>query len=307
MSSETSPTYEYYPYEGQFRQEPLIIDVPASEPPEKRPFPPRSKRRRVWLPFTLFVLTCLSTLLTGGWIYAVPLMTILVFHEAGHWLQARRYGVRASFPYFIPMPFTPVGTMGAVIGMGSNMSDRRALFDIGITGPLAGLVPTILFCIMGLQWSEITTLPSSGGAGLLLGEPLLFKWLARLTLGPLQEGQDIMLHPMAFAGWVGMLITALNLLPIGQLDGGHVLYGLLRKKAHVVATFLLFGAMVAVFIFEFWAWSLMILLLALMGPKHPPTANDYVSLGWGRVALGWLALAFVPLGFTPMPFRFLAG
>jgi len=188
--------------------------------------------------------------------------------------------------------------------MGSNMSDRRALFDIGITGPLAGVVPTILFCIMGLQWSEITTLPSSGGAGLLLGEPLLFKWLARLTLGPLQEGQDIMLHPMAFAGWVGMLITALNLLPIGQLDGGHVLYGLLRKKAHAVATVLLFGAMVAVVIFGFWAWSLMILLLALMGPKHPPTANDYVSLGWGRVALGWLALAFVPLGFTPMPFRF---
>ncbi len=270
---------------------------------------PVARRRRIGLPVLLFVATCLSTLLVGsagsglahGLMFALPLMTILICHEAGHFLQARRYGVYASLPYFIPMPISPIGTFGAVIAMQARMGDRKALFDIGITGPLAGLVPTLIFCVVGLHWSQVVTLPKGGGA-FLLGEPPIFKLLTHHIFGPLPPGKDILLHPMAFAGWVGLLVTALNLLPIGQLDGGHVLYGLLREKAHQVASMLLLAAAVAVVWYGLWGWTLMLMLLMLMGPVHPPTANDNVPLGPGRIILGWLTLAFIPIGFTPTPF-----
>jgi membrane-associated protease RseP (regulator of RpoE activity) len=139
---------------------------------------------------------------------------------------------------------------------------------------------------------------------MMLGEPVLFKMLAAWIHGPIPKGHDLFLHPVAFAGWVGLLITALNLLPIGQLDGGHILYGLLRTQAHKVATLLLLGAVVAVLWYGLWGWTLMLLLLILMGPVHPPTANDRVPLGTVRTVLGWLTLAFVPLGLTPIPFSF---
>ena len=228
-------------------------------------------------------------------------MTTLLAHELGHFLQARRYGVPASLPYFIPMPFSPIGTMGAVILMQPGRGDRRTLFDIAVTGPLAGLIPALLFSILGLQRSQVIQMAEQP-AGLILGEPLLFRLLAYFTFGPLPEGQDIALHPLAFAGWVGIFITALNLIPIGQLDGGHILYSLLLKRAHVVAQALLLMAVVAVFMWGYWGWMLMIVLLMLMGPAHPPTANDHVPLGTGRTILGWASLFFVPLGFTPMPF-----
>lgn len=263
----------------------------------------RRARRRVMLPAVLFALTCLATLDVGGWLYAVPLMTILVFHEMGHFLQALRHRVPASLPFFIPMPYTYLGTMGAVIGMEAHKGNRRELFDIGITGPLAGLVPTIIFCIVGLHLSEVKQLDPQAGETVMLGEPLLFKWFSYEIFGPLPEGKDIQLHPVAYAGWVGLLVTALNLIPIGQLDGGHILYALLRQRAHVVATALLLGAVAAMVIFEYWAWTLMLLLLIIIGPAHPPTADDYAPMGRFRFVLGVLTLAFVPIGFTPMPFK----
>jgi membrane-associated protease RseP (regulator of RpoE activity) len=137
-----------------------------------------------------------------------------------------------------------------------------------------------------------------------LGEPLLFKLLAYLTFGRLRENQDILLDPIAFAGWVGIFITALNLFPIGQLDGGHILYALLRRRAHIIARTLLIAAVIAVIVWQLWAWTLMLLLLLLMGPVHPPTANDDVPLGTTRTILGWLSLMFVIIGFTPTPFYF---
>ena len=130
----------------------------------------------------------------------------------------------------------------------------------------------------------------------------MFKLFSHWIFGPLPAGLDISLHPLAYAGWVGIFITALNLVPIGQLDGGHILYALLRRKAHPVAVCLLSGAAVAVLLFRYWGWSVMLALLIVMGPKHPPTADDDVRLGSGRVLLGWLTLLFVPLGFTPTPF-----
>jgi membrane-associated protease RseP (regulator of RpoE activity) len=122
------------------------------------------------------------------------------------------------------------------------------------------------------------------------------------VFGPIPAGADVVLHPIAYAGWVGIFITALNLFPIGQLDGGHVLYALPLRRAHGVAQGLLLAVMLAVVVWGYWGWTLMILLLMWMGPLHPPTANDDVPLGTARTILGWATLAFVPLGFTPVPF-----
>jgi Zn-dependent protease len=328
---------------------PPVVPLPGEDlaPIEASPvygpydLPPR--RRRWGLPLTLFVATCLSTyfgyafyndwvfrgvlnhtfreaieLIARHWyvpkalIYSVCVMTILGCHEMGHFLQARRYGVRTSLPIFLPMPFTPIGTLGAVIAMDSRVANRRALFDIGITGPAAGLVPTLLFCLLGLQfgWSELAPLPPVAlepGNPYVFGEPLLFQWLSWLVFGPRPEGFDIVIGPMAFAGWVGLLITALNLIPIGQLDGGHILYALFRRRAHAIATTLLLAAVAATVVYGLFGWWLMLLLLILMGPKHPPTSDDNVALGKLRVVLGWAMLAFLPLGFTPNPFPGLQG
>jgi membrane-associated protease RseP (regulator of RpoE activity) len=261
------------------------------------------RQRQVLLPLLLFAATCYTTLHAFGPVYAAALMTTLLFHEFGHFVQAVRYGVPASLPYFIPVPGSLIGTMGAVIVMQPHVGDRRAIFDIGITGPLAGLVPALVFSMIGLQWSHVVV-THGDAAGLQLGEPLLFKALAYLTFGPLGPNQDLQLHSLAFAGWVGVFITALNLIPIGQLDGGHVLYCLLLKRAHPVSQIVLLAAMLCVIVFGYWGWSLMILLLMLMGPLHPPTANDDIPLGPGRTILGWATLLFVPIGFTPMPFTF---
>jgi membrane-associated protease RseP (regulator of RpoE activity) len=239
----------------------------------------------------------------GGLLFSAPLMIILLAHEFGHYIQARRYGVPASLPYFIPVPFPPLGTMGAVIAMRGRIGDRRALYDIGITGPLAGLIPTFIFCVLGIMWSEfVPNDPIRLRHVLGIEVPLVFSWMRELLLGTPLRGEALLYHPMASAGWVGILITALNLIPIGQLDGGHVLYALLREKAHLIATMLLFGAAAAVVYYQLYHWSVMLVLLALMGPRHPPTGNDYVPLGPVRIVLGWLTLAFVIVGFTPVPF-----
>lgn len=313
--------------QSQWSQDPILVAALVPEPPASPPAPPQVTRRRIWLPLTLFLVTCVSTFVAGcgvyelllaaamgqldalqllpqallnywadGLTYAVCVMTILACHEAGHFIQAWRYRVRASLPYFLPMPISPIGTFGAVIVMDSRVGDRRALFDIGITGPLAGLVPTLIFCALGIQDAHLVARPD------MFGDPLLIKFLAWLKFGPLPAGHAIAIGKMGFAGWVGLLITSLNLMPIGQLDGGHILYGLLRKRAHFVATFLLLAAMVAVVVTGNLGWIVMLLLLAIMGPKHPPTADDNAPLGIWRILLGWLTLAFIVIGFTPTPF-----
>lgn len=270
----------------------------------------RPPRRRVLIPVLLFLATCASTYVTGshlspspwsGLLFSGPLMFLLTAHEMGHFLQAMRHRVPASLPFFLPMPLSPIGTMGAVIAMRAHIGDRRALFDIAITGPIAGLIPAILFSLVGLSLSTVVDLQPGAVAG-MLGEPLIFKAMVYLTIGPYGEQQCVLLHPLAFAGWVGIFITALNLIPIGQLDGGHILYALLRKRAHVVATGLFYLAVAAVAITGNWGWIVMLLLLMMMGPNHPPTADDTVELGAIRVVLGYLSLAFVVVGFTPTPF-----
>ncbi len=292
-----------------------VVEVIPGEPWQWREVRPVRPRRRWLLHVLLFVATCLSTWLAGtgmvtedgfqgilmGLWYAVPVMTILLCHEMGHFLQACRYGVYASLPYFIPMPIiSPFGTMGAVIAMEPRIGGRRALFDIGITGPLAGLVPTFIFLIIGLQHSKFA-FPSSGE--FVFGASPLLTFLTNCIRGPAPRGMGVDLDPMAFAGWVGLFITSLNLIPIGQLDGGHVLYALLRRKAHKVAKFLLFAALFLVILNwqQLHIWTPMLILLFLMGPIHPPTADDDEPLGIVRIILGWLTLAFIVVSFTPMP------
>lgn len=273
--------------------EPIVLRV---EPP---PPPPPPARRRWMVPLALFLATCASTWIAGDWVYALGVMTILTAHELGHYFQSVRYRIPASLPYFLPMPFSPLGTLGAIISMQARIAHARALFDVAITGPLAGLVPTMIFSIIGLKLS--TVVPTAGQAGVQLGEPLLFKLLSHLTLGPLPDDQTVLLHPLAFAGWVGLLVTSLNLVPIGQLDGGHILYALIGRRAHKVALALLGGAVVAVVVGGYWSWVLMILLLMLIGPLHPPTADDDMPLGRTRQILGWATLLFLIVGFTPTP------
>lgn len=288
------------------------VEQPQSLPHHQPYRPPQRYLGRAAL---LLLATCFSTFYVGvanvwgsydpfeavrrGFIYAASLMTILLCHEMGHFLQSCRYGVFSSYPYFLPIPIQPFGTMGAVIFMEPRAGHRRALFDIGISGPLAGLVPTLIFCIIGIRLSTYTT-----QVGNEVNFPLLFVWLFGLFGQHISHDAIPVLHPTAFAGWVGLFITSLNLIPIGQLDGGHVLYALMRKKARYIAGFLLFAVVIVVATNEkLYTWAVMLMILFIMGPFHPPTANDDEPLGILRYIIGWATLAFVVIGFTPMPFK----
>ena len=235
----------------------------------------------------------------SGLMYAIPLMSILFCHEMGHYLQSVRHRVPASFPYFIPLPLPPLGTMGAVILQGRGVATRRQMFDIAVSGPIAGLVVTIPVLLLGIYQSgyEKATL----GGGLEFGEPLLLQWVIHWIHGPGLPGESFMITTLGLAGWVGVFITAMNLLPVGQLDGGHILYTLIGRKAHAVAFLVIAAGVAMMFIQETYTFSLLLILLMVTGLRHPPTANDSEPLGTGRAVLGWLTLSFLIIGFTPTP------
>lgn len=301
-------------------------------PPE--PGPAFRPSAGVWrLSLILFMLTCCSTFLIGtvvyggvrldillaallgegphrmaiirhalwsGLCYAGPLMSILLLHELGHYLQARRYGVPAIPPLFIPLPLPPFGTMGAVIVQSPHHADRKAMFDIAISGPLAGLVLALPVAWLGILQSKTAVIDPSHGAQ-VFGDPWVLKWMIRAVHGPLGPNEDVIINPLLMAGWVGVFITALNLTPIGQLDGGHILYCLIGRRAHVVAIMLIGLVIAYMVISQYWAFSVMVMLMLMMGVKHPPTANDHVPLGTARHVLGWLTLAFLLIGINPRP------
>jgi Zn-dependent protease len=293
---------------------------------ESGTLPDRWKRRQRLCVY-LFFATCLSTFLIGsnlfptmlfqsgrkyimatglwnmaweGLKYSGPLMLILLCHEMGHYLQARRYGVPATFPFFIPMPIPPLGTMGAVIVQGAGVANRRAMFDIAVSGPLAGLVVALPVLYYGVTQSSYVEYDFSRG-GIEFGEPLLLQWMIQAVHGPQPDGMVLVNSSLLFAGWVGVLITALNLIPVGQLDGGHILYTLIRKKAHFVAYAVLIGGFAYMVYIQYPAYLLLFILMLLMGPKHPPTSNDSMRLGWPRQVIGWLTMSFIILGFTLRP------
>ncbi|GAB4114574.1 MAG: site-2 protease family protein [Candidatus Caldatribacteriota bacterium] len=238
----------------------------------------------------------------GGFWYAIPLLTILLAHELGHFFISKNYGVVVTLPLFIPFPLSPFGTLGAIIKMSGFLPNRKALFDIGIAGPLAGLILTLPTIIIGLNLSQVVVLSELKEPVIPLGSSILFSLMEKIMFGPLPEGQDIILHPMAYAGWVGLFVTALNLLPIGQLDGGHIIYSLMGKKSKIVyyLTLTILG-LICIFINP--AWILLWCLLFLFGFKHPPTLDDTIPLDKKRYFLGFFILIFFILSFTPVPFR----
>lgn len=271
----------------------------------------------------LFLLTCVTTFYAGmystgprpamidqaaflrGIMYAGPLMLILLCHEMGHYLQSRRHGVPATLPFFIPTPpdFGLFGTMGAVIVQAGGFANRRALFDIAVSGPIAGIIIAIPVAWYGVQQSEVHVFEPDA-ASIRFGDPLILKAMVYLTHGPLAENQDVVLNPLLFAGWVGIFLTGLNLMPIGQLDGGHVLYTLLGKRAHTVAFLAWIGLITYMVLAQYWGFVVIVILLGMMGLKHPPTSNDNMTLGVGRTITGWLTMALLFLCFTPQPIQF---
>ena len=237
----------------------------------------------------------------GAVLFSVPLMVILTAHELGHYWQTRRYNILSSPPFFIPFPLPPFGTLGALIRMNGRVPSARALFDVGVSGPLAGLAATLVFLAVGLANSTLVDAEPATGEALVFGEPLLFRWASLLFFDRSDPTQVLTMHPTAAAAWVGLFLTTLNLLPMGQLDGGHVLYALLRRRAVYFSTALFIAAAGAVFLFERWNWLAMLFLIALFGLEHPPTADDSTRLGPLRTAIGWGTLALVAIGFTPNP------
>lgn len=191
--------------------------------------PEQANRRRVALSVGTFLVTCASTTYVGGLAYSIPLMSILLAHELGHYVAARIHRVPASPPYFMPLPFGPLGTLGAVILMSQRIPRRNALLDIGAAGPLAGLVVTLPILIYGIIESPVQPMQEAG-VFLQEGHSLLYGGLLYLLKGPFADGHDIRLSPTAFAGWAGLLVTMINLIPVAQLDGGHVAYALLGSR-----------------------------------------------------------------------------
>ncbi len=302
----------------------------GSQPERAREHPEPEARPRYTLSAILFALTCWSTTYIGagdeplaaGLAYSVPLMAILLSHELGHYIAARIHRVPASLPYFVPVPLPPLGTMGAVILMRERIASRNALLDIGAAGPLAGLAVALPVLTYGILQSPVVPVPDV--IHYKEGHSLLYAGMLRLLKGPIPEGHDIFLGPTAFAGWAGLLVTMLNLIPALQLDGGHVAYALLGERYHRVSRLLrraLFplaiGVALAYGMPAFAAgkrgdalmgelapgmqWLVWGVVLAVMGrgagPEHPPT--DPMPLSPRRRALACVTLSLFVLLFMP--------
>lgn len=237
------------------------------------------------------------SLLMRGLPFSLTLMAILLAHEFGHYFACRYYGVDASLPYFMPAP-TPIGTFGAFIRMRSPIYAKQALFDIGIAGPLAGFAVLVPALIFGIACSKV--LPGIANRGeLVFGVPKLIELLEK-AIFPGVRTADIYLHPVARAAWVGIFATALNLLPIGQLDGGHILYSFIGER-HKLASRIFAVALLPLGRL-YWPWYAWAVLLFVFGVRHPPIF-DPAQLGRGRKQLGVLALAIFLLCFMVAPLQ----
>jgi membrane-associated protease RseP (regulator of RpoE activity) len=240
-------------------------------------------------------------LLNGLW-YSAPALLILGAHEFGHYFMCRRYNVDATLPYFIPAPLPVTGTLGAVIRIREPFPTRKALFDIAIGGPIAGFLVLLPFLFAGMKASEAGMMQP--GSGLGIGAPLLFRWVADLVFGPLPVTHAINLHPVVFAAWFGMLATAINLLPFGQLDGGHLSYATLGRWAAPVSIATVSAAVVmTVLVSPSWIVMtlIMVVMLALFGPHHPRVLDEHEPLGAGRYVVAILAAIIFAICFTATP------
>jgi membrane-associated protease RseP (regulator of RpoE activity) len=276
-------------------------------------------RSRVGLNVALFVLTCLTTLIAGsgafltfdpfaqparlltGVPFAFTLLAILGTHEFGHYFTARYHGAAVSLPYFIPAPPPFLfGTLGAIIRMGSAVRDRNALFDIAVAGPLAGLAVAVPALLLGLGWSAVAAIPPGGH--IVFGDSLLMRALVYLSFGRIPDGMDVFVHPVALAGWVGLFVTALNLFPVGQLDGGRIAYALFGRH-HRLVGHLTVGGLVALGAIT-WSPNWLVwaaLVFFFVGFRHGAPLDDVTPLTPGRRALGYACLLLLVLLIPPVP------
>jgi membrane-associated protease RseP (regulator of RpoE activity) len=303
------------------------FDASFAPPPRPRKF-----QSRLWLHALLLLLTIGSTTMAGalhyasfisefaarpiewqwglllqGFWYSGTLIGILGAHEMGHYLLCRRYNVDATLPYFIPLP--PVifltGTLGAVIKIREAFPTRKVLFDIGVAGPIAGFVVLVPALFYGMSLSNVVPEPTQGSM-IFLGEPLLFKIATWVVVGPVRDGYTVNIHPMVFAAWFGLLATAINLLPFGQLDGGHITYATLgRWSAPIsIATVGITIAMTFVTVSWLLMTLVMLVMLFMLGPRHPRVIYEHEPVGVGRYLIAIFALIMFILCFTPVPIQF---
>lgn len=291
---------------------------------------PALRPSKTWLNALLFGLTFLTTWFAGllfassflaapdgpgpglfdprvvglGVLYPLALLVILVGHELGHYLTCRRYGVPATLPFFLPGP-PFLGTFGAFIRIKAPVPFKRQIFDVGANGPLTGFLLTVPVLVLGLAFSKVAPLVPSPDA-ITFGEPLLFRLLSRLLAGPVPEGATLVLHPVGFAGWVGLLVTALNLIPIGQLDGGHVAYAVFGRRAwllsRVMAAFLV--VMGVLFHLTWLVLAAVILFFEFRSRlrlRHPPVLDEDAPLGLKRTLLAAALVLIFVLSFIPDP------
>ena len=265
----------------------------------------------------LFFVTILTTLFAGAMMegadvynrplelfkgipFSITLMLILGTHELGHYYYAQKHGVDATLPYFIPAP-TVIGTFGAFIKINSPIRKKSALLQIGAAGPLAGFIIAVPALIIGLTQSTVITLDETF-EGIRLGDSLLMIGLTGIIFPGLGPQQDILLHSVAFAGWIGLLVTMLNLLPIGQLDGGHIAYAMLGEKYDKVAIIALLSLIpLSYFSLNWLIWGALILIL-MRTVKHPPVMNIHEPLSHKDKKIGYMCLAIFILCFIPAPF-----
>jgi hypothetical protein len=282
-----------------------------------------------WINLVLFAVTCISTTLVGtllmwsfldkfsgdlvadiseilknptlmvsGLPFSISIMSILFAHEMGHYLTCLYYGIDATLPYFIPAP-TPMGTMGAFIKIRSPFQHRAALLNVGVAGPIAGFVLAVPTLIIGLAYSKFVVMNASEG-WIGFGEPLIFKIASHLMGKTPPDGMALSLHPIGLAAWFGFLATSLNLLPIGQLDGGHMIYSLfpgLHKRISQV----LVAALIPLGIWFWQGWLLWFVLLLILRLRHPMTIDDSIPLESLHFKLAWFGLAMFVLCFMPTP------
>lgn len=296
---------------------------------------PFSLKKKIWLNVLLFVITVFSTLYVGitlslsykyadmpvenaelfrdpavvfnpevirlGIIYTAVLLGILLGHELGHFLTCRYYKIDATLPYFIPFP-NLIGTLGAFIKIKSPITKKQQLFDIGIAGPLTGFILSLPALVYGLSLSKVVTSFPAEAGGIMLGDSLLLRIIEGGIFQNIPPDSDIFLHPVAFAGWVGILVTSFNLFPVGQLDGGHVSYALLGPRSRNLAR--IFLVIFFILGFFFWVgWFIWAFVILFLGWRHPRIEDEAKSLSPGRRFLGYIIVLIFILSFIPDPIK----
>jgi len=278
------------------------------------------KRRHWSIHLVLFVLTACTTTVVGalyanqktdswlgfflsGWVFSVPLMAILLVHEMGHYLTGRRRRLLVTLPYFIPS-IPPLGTFGAFIKIQSPIPDRNVLMEVGALGPISGAVVAIPLLALGLFASEIQP-QTTGGTGFAFGSSIILELLCLLRFGEFSFNATILLHPTALAAWFGLFVTAMNLLPIGQLDGGHVIYALFGPRWARIIGVVVFGALIPLGVLFWPGWFIFAILVLFLGLRHPPPLNPYMPLDTRRRVLGWVAVLLFILTFIPVPVSYM--